>query len=366
VGVRTGFVLVAGLTQREVLDRLGMRLGAVVAEPDTSDTDLPALGPVLDGWAVIVDSPGLLLTDEAALERLSRDTTLVTQSLNETVMYADAAGYQDGQRRWRVASGDDPPNWPRAGGGRFRRRQGMAARGSRLTVEGDPPGDVPALLAAAQRSEATDPGVELASGHHDVDHQIEVPSQVVAAATGGAFDGWPLDESWTFRELIPVAPAIRGHAGPTSGAPTGASTGAPTGAPSGAPSRDRARRRWLAYLLAWAALIGAAIQNGLEPDGPRDPLAWAPFAARMAVTLAVLVAAFLLLPRNRRRRFRAVTARVIGLIGIAWALTGVALLSDGDYKEIADRLVHTFVLLAIGFFLYPKNRPELAGGVAEE
>jgi hypothetical protein len=325
MGVRTGFLLVAGLDQQELLDRLGMRLGAVVDEPDASDTDLPALGPVLDGWALIVDTPGLLLTDEAALERLSRGTSLVTQSLNETAMHADAAGYQDGRRRWLVASG------------------------SRLTVEGDPPGDVPALLAAALQSEATDPGVELDSGHHDVNLRIDVPSQVVAAATGGAFDGWPLDESWTFRELVLTDPAIRRPAGPTPAAPSGGTT------------RDRVRRRRLAYLLAWVALIGAAIQIGIAPDASRDPLAWAPAAAGMAVTLAVLAAAFVLLPSNRRRRARAVTARVIGLCGIAWALTGVALLGDRDYNEIANRLVHATVLLAIAFFLYPKDRPAPTG-----
>ena len=338
MGVRTGFVLVAGLSRQEVLARLGMRLGEVVDEPDNSDVDLPALGPVLDGWALIVDSPGMLLDDEATLERLGRGTTLVTHSINETVMYADAAGYQDGRRRWWVAS--DPSAKSRAG--------------SRLRVEGEPPGDVPALLAEALRSEATDPGVELASGHHNVDHQIDVPSQVIAAATAGAFDGWPLDESWTFHELIPTDPA--GRARVRKLAATRSAT----------PSGRGARRRWLAYLLFWAAVISLVIQVAAAPDPSRDPPAWAPFAAAMATTVVVLAAAFLLLPPNPGRRGRVVAARVVALLGVAWALTGLALLGDRDYQQIDARLVHCFVLLAIAFLVHPKHRRDIPAGVAVE
>jgi hypothetical protein len=58
MGVRTGFLLVAGLDQTQIVERLRMRLGEVVREPDTDEPDrVPALGPVLDGWTLIVDQP---------------------------------------------------------------------------------------------------------------------------------------------------------------------------------------------------------------------------------------------------------------------------------------------------------------------
>jgi hypothetical protein len=65
-------------------------------------------------------------------------------------------------------------------------------------VRGDPPGDLPELLDDALRLEKA----ELSRGVR-VDHQFEIPGAVVSAATGGAFDGWPLNEAWVFRALLP-------------------------------------------------------------------------------------------------------------------------------------------------------------------
>jgi hypothetical protein len=136
MGVRTGFLLVAGIDPPQVIEQLGMRLGAVVHEPDTDEPDrTPALGPVLNGWTLIVDQPLQLLLDKRVLSRLSRGATLVTLVLNEIVMYSDASGHEDGQERWWVASGD-PRDWrlawpkPRV---RWWRR-----------LVGDPPGPVEA------------------------------------------------------------------------------------------------------------------------------------------------------------------------------------------------------------------------------
>jgi hypothetical protein len=203
MGVNSGFLAVAGLDETEVLRRLGRRLGDVVDEPDTRDDDrMPALGPVVDGWTIIVDQPLHLLLDEPAVSRLGRGTTLVTLVLSETVMESDARGYVDGQERWSVTSGGDRDRrraWPRLRV-RWWRRLLSPPGPSRLQVTGDPPGDLPALLDAALRREAADPGWQ----GMKVDYQYEIPSEVVAAATGGAFTGWPLDDGWVFRELLPA------------------------------------------------------------------------------------------------------------------------------------------------------------------
>jgi TRAP-type uncharacterized transport system fused permease subunit len=61
-----------------------------------------------------------------------------------------------------------------------------------------------------------------------------------------------------------------------------------------------------------------------------------------------------------------VAARVIALLGVAWALTGLALLGDRDYQQIDARLVHCFVLLAIAFLVHPKHRRDIPAGVAVE
>lgn len=184
MGVRSAVILIAGLSGDEVLRRVGTR---------------PALGPVVNGWVLIVDTPlHFVVDDEAAFARLVGGATAVTHYLNETVGYADAAGYEDGQRRWFVAR--DPDNrhwsnaWPRSTAPWWRRLLSSPPGPSQLCVEGEPPGDLPAWLAEAVERERQNPGV---------DHQSSIPGRVVDVATGGAFPGFPLDDTLLFRELVP-------------------------------------------------------------------------------------------------------------------------------------------------------------------
>jgi hypothetical protein len=201
VGTRSGYLLLAGLDRNQVLARLGMRLGDEVVEPDTDEPDrTPALGPVLDGWTLIVDQPLTFLIDESfSLERLSLGTRLLTLGVNETVMYSDAAYYEDGARRWWVASCPDGRDWrqawPKVAAPWWRRLLGEPPGPSKLMVEGEPPAVLGALYTDAIANEIRMDGV---------DYQFEIPGALVADTTRGAFTG-ELDEEWIFRALIPVS-----------------------------------------------------------------------------------------------------------------------------------------------------------------
>jgi hypothetical protein len=201
MGTRSGYLLLAGLDPDEALARLGMRLGDEVVEPDTDEPGrTPAFGPVLDGWRLIVDQPMAFLADESfSLERLSLGARLLTLGLNETVMYADAAYYSDGERRWWVASCPDGRDWrqawPRVGAPWWRRLLGDPPGPSKLLVEGVPPAALDRLYTDAIANEVRT---------HGVDYQFDVPGALVADVTGGAFTG-ELDDEWIFRALIPAS-----------------------------------------------------------------------------------------------------------------------------------------------------------------
>jgi hypothetical protein len=113
-------------------------------------------------------------------------------------------------------------------------------------------------------------------------------------------------------------------------------------------------RRFFAYLLTWAALLGAAASSGNAAAVAVDNLNRAQErAALLAFSFAVLVFAFLLMPASRQKRGRAVTARVLGIVGMALAVAGAGqALSIGDLAQFRN--------LALGNFLYPKDRARQA------
>jgi hypothetical protein len=182
MGESTSFVLVSGLSQEQLLERLGMRLGEVIEEPDSSRHGVAALGPTSRGWTLLVDPPRVLSDDEAALARLSRGARVLVLELEEHVMHSQAEVFYCGQRLWRVSSTGE---------------HGLTGR-SRVTSDGDPPPELAELLEEALRQERE-------RGDGAVDYQIDVPVDLAAMATGGAFHcGRTWDDDWVFRALEPV------------------------------------------------------------------------------------------------------------------------------------------------------------------
>ena len=201
MGTRSAYLLLAGLGTDEILARLGRRLGDDVVEPDTDEPGrTPALGPVVEGWTLIVDQPMVFLIDESfSLEQLSLGARLLTLGVNETVMYSDAACYVDGERWWWVASCPDGRDWrqawPKVVAPWWRRLLGDPPGPSKLMVEGEPPDGLGDLYTEALGNEARTNGV---------DYQFDIPGALVADASGGAFTG-ELAEEWVFRALIPAS-----------------------------------------------------------------------------------------------------------------------------------------------------------------
>jgi hypothetical protein len=182
MGESTSFVLVSGLSQEQLLERLGMRLGEVIEEADSSRHGVASLGPTLRGWTLIVDPPRVLPVDEASLARLSRGARVLALELEEHVMYSQAEVFYCGQRLWRVSSTGE---------------HGLTGR-SRVTSDGDPPPESAELLEEALRQERE-------RGDAAVDYQFDVPVDLAAVATGGAFHyGRTWDDDWVFRALEPV------------------------------------------------------------------------------------------------------------------------------------------------------------------
>jgi len=110
-------------------------------------------------------------------------------------------------------------------------------------------------------------------------------------------------------------------------------------------------RRGTARFLAWAASIGVlASLLGLGLDRR-----YGQFGFRMLLATAVLTIAFWLLPRGRNR-FGAVFARMIGLIGSGLVLASMlALIQDQAPRPFATRMVASFGVMLLAYWIYPKR-----------
>lgn len=110
MGWSAHFLFVYQIDAAEAATRLGgaltgKNIGADQAT-STSDTRAPAVGPDLDGWRLIAD-PHWQLINDAYPAALSTGTRLVRLAVEEHVMFAEAALWQDGQEQWAITSDDD-------------------------------------------------------------------------------------------------------------------------------------------------------------------------------------------------------------------------------------------------------------------
>jgi hypothetical protein len=120
------------------------------------------------------------------------------------------------------------------------------------------------------------------------------------------------------------------------------------------PSVGYRLRRGFAYLLAWFALGGALLCYSARSQGTSSET---DLAGAIGFLFGVLILAYLVLPRTLRRRGQAITARIIGLVGIASGfLTAASTLAVGDTTAFLDRFAGAYLMLGVGFFLYPKDR----------
>jgi predicted Ser/Thr protein kinase len=120
------------------------------------------------------------------------------------------------------------------------------------------------------------------------------------------------------------------------------------------PSVGYRLRRGFAYLLAWFALGGTLLCYAARSQGTSSETE---LAGAIGFLFGVFVLAYLVLPRTLRRRGQAITARIIGLIGIASGfLTAASTLAVGDTTAFLDRFAGAYLMLGVGFFLYPKDR----------
>jgi len=122
MGWTANFVLVRDGEPGEVAARLGGRLAAeeLTFEEALDEAPGPAIGPLLDGWRVVVDRHSQLVDDER-LADLSAGGHVVRYGVVEGAGFAMASAWRDRSEQWSLTYED-----------------------GRLTVRGDPPAPDPA------------------------------------------------------------------------------------------------------------------------------------------------------------------------------------------------------------------------------
>jgi len=111
MGWQCQFLFVQNVDAAEVARRLGGTLtGRSVDFEDATSGHWLTVGPSIDSWVLIADPDWQLIHDAYSTE-LSRGTRLLRLVVGETVMFAEAAMWEDGVERWAISSYDDnkPP-----------------------------------------------------------------------------------------------------------------------------------------------------------------------------------------------------------------------------------------------------------------
>lgn len=172
MGFKDSFVAVKGCDRATVLEALAADMG---------DTSAPFperlhLAELPDGWIVVIGE-NLDAAFKPRLQALTRLGPAVAASLSESVMYAEARGYEDGRERWRVTWDceleEDEPE-----------------------TSGELPAAYPALLAAAHKRQAAE-----RDGDDEIDHMFDLPLDLVQSVCGFKF-GENLGDGESFYPLV--------------------------------------------------------------------------------------------------------------------------------------------------------------------
>jgi hypothetical protein len=157
LGIYITWISVHGLSQADILDRLGLIETDRMIELAQVIYDKRNYGAILELPAGRVVYMTQATPRPEQVTRLSVGAELVACSLDEVTMYSEANGYQNGSLVWSVRRDDE-------------------AELDSFMVEGDPPGFVSALAEAKRRTESDE--------RTTVDHYFEVPMMVAAEAGG--------------------------------------------------------------------------------------------------------------------------------------------------------------------------------------
>jgi hypothetical protein len=162
MGFSMSWVAVKGKPAADILGELQLRPTGVRGLEGES----PFVGSMSDdGWyLIVVSNDGLRILETSVLERLSAGCDVLTCTVEEHVMFSQAAGWKDGRRLWVVThEGEDGP-------------VGIDEAGAL------PPEYAP-IRTRLTKEQAAAGGVDA-----DVDHLFDIPVVLVQAFTGYKHD----------------------------------------------------------------------------------------------------------------------------------------------------------------------------------
>ncbi|MBX9814392.1 MAG: hypothetical protein K2X76_06800 [Sphingomonas sp.] len=155
MGFKISWLAVRGVDPAAMLDRLGLIDTGVLDEVNESPFSVAALP---GGWVILWANDFEYADDRRALTLSVLGETIAVQ-LHEGVMYAEARGYGQGERRWSIVYDPDVDDVSRTG---------------------TPPAQMAAIEAACRARQAAE--------DENVSHLFDVPLEVAASLCGFSHD----------------------------------------------------------------------------------------------------------------------------------------------------------------------------------